>query len=43
VQAPGRDLAINAAYQIQFAVPPNLTQFDLWIDNVGFVVPGAGG
>ncbi len=42
VQPPATDLATNAAYQIQFAVPQDLTQFDLWIDNVGFVLDSAG-
>ncbi len=33
---PALSLAADRAYQVQFALPANVPQFDLWLDNVGF-------
>ncbi len=40
VMPPALTLDAADAYQVQFAVFQGLTQFDLWLDNVGFVAGG---
>ncbi len=36
---PPPELESSSAYQLQLRVPQGLAQFDLWLDNIGFVVP----
>ncbi len=36
LDSPPLSLAADRAYQVQFALPANVPQFDLWLDNVGF-------